>query len=160
MTSLCCKVLEALCGYTLATAESCTGGGIGAAITAVPGSSAVFKGGIIAYCDRVKSEILGVDPTVLQQYGAVSAPVAKEMANRAREVFTSDVAVSVTGLAGPGSDGSGEPIGTVYIGYSTKDNTCVRRFCFLGDRNSIRDQAEHEALKMILELFHSKDINC
>ena len=76
MTNLCCDVLKALSGKTLATAESCTGGGIGAAITAVPGASKVFVGGIISYTNQIKERLLGVDPAVLKKYGAVSNPVA------------------------------------------------------------------------------------
>ena len=86
MTSLCCKVLEALAGKTLATAESCTGGGIGAALTAIPGSSAVYKGGIISYTNWVKHNLLGVDQHLLDTLGAVSAPVAEAMAKGAREL--------------------------------------------------------------------------
>ena len=104
MTSLCCKVLEALAGKTLATAESCTGGGIGAALTAIPGSSAVYKGGIISYTNWVKHNLLGVDQHLLDTLGAVSAPVAEAMAKGAREAIQADIAVSVTGLAGPGGD--------------------------------------------------------
>ncbi len=84
MTTLCCKVLEALAGKTLVTAESCTGGGIGSALTAVPGSSEVYKGGIISYRDWVKEHVLGVDGKLLNTLGAVSAPVAEEMALGAR----------------------------------------------------------------------------
>ena len=117
MTSLSCKVLQALKGMTLVTAESITGGGIGAALTAVPGSSAVYKGGIISYCDDVKNRILGVPEIVLSQYGAVSAQTAQAMASGVREILNADVAVSVTGLAGPDADTFGNPVGTVYIGY-------------------------------------------
>ena len=116
MMKLSCDVISALQGYTLVTAESCTGGGIGAALTAVPGSSAVYKGGIISYTDEVKAEILHVDRELIQKSGAVSASVAEAMAVGAREVLRSDVAVSVTGLAGPGGDDYGNPVGTVYIG--------------------------------------------
>ena len=104
MTSLCCNVLETLKGKTLATAESCTGGGIGAALTSVPGSSEVFKGGIICYTNWVKENVLGVDREVLDKYGAVSWPVAGYMASGVRKLLKADVSVSVTGLAGPGGD--------------------------------------------------------
>lgn len=100
MTSLCCDVLRALAGRTLATAESCTGGGIGSALTAVPGSSSVYKGGIISYCNAVKHTLLGVPLEMLARYGAVSAPVAQAMAAGARKALQADAAVSVTGLAG------------------------------------------------------------
>ena len=151
MTSLCCKVLEALRGKTLATAESCTGGGIGAALTAVPGSSAVYKGGIISYTNWVKHNLLGVDQKLLDTLGAVSAPVAEAMAVGVRKALQADIAVSVTGLAGPGGDEFGNPVGLVFIGYSDRSKTISRRFLFQGDRKAIRETACREALKLILE---------
>ena len=101
MTKLSCDVIFALQGKTLATAESCTGGGIGAALTAVPGSSKVYKGGIISYTSDVKIKALGVKPDLLSAEGAVSAKVAEAMAIGVRKVLNTDIAVSVTGLAGP-----------------------------------------------------------
>ena len=151
MTSLCCKVLEALAGKTLATAESCTGGGIGAALTAIPGSSAVYKGGIISYTNWVKHNLLGVDQHLLDTLGAVSAPVAEAMAKGAREASQADIAVSVTGLAGPGGDEFGNPVGLVFIGYSDAGKTLSRRFLFPGTREEIRQAACREALKFILD---------
>lgn len=151
MTSLCCKVLEALRGKTLVTAESCTGGGIGAALTAVPGSSAVYKGGIISYTNWVKHNLLGVDQKLLDTLGAVSAPVAEAMAEGARKVLRADIAVSVTGLAGPGGDEFGNPVGLVFIGYSDCRKTLSRRFLFPGDREAVRQSACREALKLVLE---------
>lgn len=151
MTSLCCKVLEALAGKTLATAESCTGGGIGAALTAVPGSSSVYKGGIISYTNWVKHNLLGVDQHLLDTLGAVSAPVAEAMAKGAREAIQADIAVSVTGLAGPGGDEFGNPVGLVFIGYSDAGKTLSRRFLFPGSREEIRQAACREALKFILD---------
>ena len=151
MTSLCCKVLEALGGKTLVTAESCTGGGIGAALTAVPGSSDVYKGGIISYTNWVKHNLLGVDQKLLDTLGAVSAPVAEAMAEGARKVLRADIAVSVTGLAGPGGDEFGNPVGLVFIGYSDCRKTLSRRFLFPGDREAVRQNACREALKLVLE---------
>ncbi len=151
MTSLCCKVLKALRGKTLVTAESCTGGGIGAALTAVPGSSDVYKGGIISYTNWVKHNLLGVDQKLLDTLGAVSAPVAEAMAEGARKVLRADIAVSVTGLAGPGGDEFGNPVGLVFIGYSDCRKTLSRRFLFPGDREAVRQNACREALKLVLE---------
>ena len=151
MTSLCCKVLEALAGKTLATAESCTGGGIGAALTAIPGSSAVYKGGIISYTNWVKHNLLGVDQHLLDTLGAVSAPVAEAMAKGAREAIQADIAVSVTGLAGPGGDEFGNPVGLVFIGYSDAGKALSRRFLFPGSREEIRQAACRETLKLILD---------
>ena len=147
---LCCDVLKRLEGKTLATAESCTGGGIGAALTAVPGSSAVYKGGIISYTNWVKANLLNVPEELLETVGAVSAPVAEAMAVGARKALQADVAVSVTGLAGPGGDEFGNPVGRVYIGYADEKLSTSREFTFQGDREAVRQQAVEEALKLIL----------
>ncbi len=151
MITLCCEVLKALAGRTLVTAESCTGGGIGAALTQVPGSSSVYKGGIISYTNWVKHHLLGVDEEMLETHGAVSDPVARAMAEGARRSLQADVAVSVTGLAGPGGDEYGNPVGTVFIGYSDETITLARKFVFPGDREAVRSAAIREALKLILE---------
>ena len=151
MMSLASEVLCALAGKTLATAESCTGGMIGAALTAVPGSSAVYKGGVISYWSEVKESVLGVDGEILRRFGAVSAPVAEAMAKGAKRVLQTDVAVSVTGLAGPSGDEFGNPVGTVFIGYADGEKAIVREFHFSGDREEVRRQAAVAALKMILK---------
>ena len=152
MMSLAFDVIARLQGKSLATAESCTGGGIGDALTAVAGASNVYKGGIISYCNEIKQKLLDVPEEMLAQYGAVSDPVAQAMAKGARGALNADVAVSVTGLAGPSGDEYGNPVGTVYIGYADA-NTCLsRHFLFSGDRESVRGQAIEAALKLILEL--------
>ena len=148
---LSCDVIAALQGRTLVTAESCTGGGIGAELTAVPGSSKVYKGGIISYTNEVKIRQLGVKAETLDREGAVSALVAEEMASGARNTLRADVAVSVTGLAGPDGDEFGNPVGTVFIGYSDKHGTISKRFLFSGDRDAVRQQAVQAALQLILE---------
>ena len=150
--SLCCDVIHTLQGKTLVTAESLTGGGIGAALTAVSGSSAVYKGGIISYTNAVKHQLLGVSMETLEQFGAVSEPVAYAMAEGARKVLEADVAVSVTGLAGPGGDDYGNPVGTVFIGYSDENRTVVKPCLFSGDRESIRSQTIAAALQLILNM--------
>ena len=144
-------VIERLKGKTLATAESLTGGGIGAALTAVPGSSAVYKGGIVSYTNEVKMNILGVTPTLLDIHGAVSAPVAEEMAAGVRRLLNSDIAVSVTGLAGPAGDEFSHPVGTVFIGYQDSSHTIVEHHRFEGDREEIRSQTIQAALQLILQ---------
>lgn len=149
---LCCKVIKALQGKTLVTAESCTGGGIGAALTAIPGSSEVYKGGVICYTDWVKANVLGVDEQLLSRYGAVSEPVARQMAVDVRKLLNADIAVSVTGLAGPGGDDFGNPVGTVYIGLSWGAQTTVGKFQFDGDRARVRNQAVEAALRMVLNI--------
>ena len=152
MTSLCCDVLKALEGKSLVTAESCTGGGIGAALTAIPGSSAVYRGGVICYTNWVKEKILSVDPALLDSYGAVSLPVAEAMAVGVRKLLQADVAVSVTGLAGPGGDDYGHSVGTVCIGCATGNNIVVREYHFTGGREAVRQAAIRAALEMILEI--------
>lgn len=151
MTNLCCEVLAALTGKSLSTAESCTGGGIGAALTAIPGSSSVYKGGVISYCNEIKHRVLGVDDQLLISCGAVSAQVAQAMAVGTRELLQTDVAVSVTGLAGPGGDEFGNCVGTVFIGYADDSVALSRQFLFDGDRESVRTQAVRAALQLILE---------
>lgn len=145
------EVIHRLHGKTIATAESLTGGGIGAALTAVSGSSAVYKGGIISYTNEIKHHVLGVSRQVLDQYGAVSAQVAAEMVSGVRKLLNVDVAVSVTGLAGPGGDEFGNPVGTVYIGYEDHRQAVVRHYCFEGDREAVRQQTVEAALALILE---------
>lgn len=150
MTSLCSEVLSRLEGRQLVTAESLTGGGIGAALTAVPGSSAVYKGGVICYTNWVKENILGVPGDVLETCGAVSEPVAKAMAEGVRNLLKADVAVSVTGLAGPGGDDYGNPVGTVCIGYADKSVSFAKTCHFEGGREDIRNQTVETALKLVL----------
>lgn len=151
MTRLSCDVLRALAGKTLVTAESCTGGGIGAILTAIPGSSSIYKGGVISYTDWVKENMLGVDKSLLDQCGAVSSQVAQAMAEGARERLQADVAVSVTGLAGPDADDRGNPVGLVYIGYCDGAKTYAEKYLFTGGREDVRNQAICSTLKLILQ---------
>ena len=151
MTSLCCDVLKALRGKTLVTAESLTGGGIGAALTSVPGSSEVYKGGVISYTNWVKENVLGVSHEILETYGAVSQWTASAMASGVRKTLNADVAVSVTGLAGPGGDEFGHPVGTVFIGYEDASKACVHHFIFEGSRENVRNQTIEAALKLLLQ---------
>jgi PncC family amidohydrolase len=151
MMKLCSDVLAALKGKTLATAESCTGGMIGAALTAVPGASKVYKGGVVSYWSEVKQALLGVDPEDLKNLGPVSAQVAGSMADGARKALHTDYGISVTGLAGPDGDEFGKPVGTVFVGLSTRSKTVARQFRFYGDREDVRNQAARAALEFILE---------
>ena len=112
---------------TFATAESCTGGRVAARITALPGSSAVFRGGVVSYWSQVKADVLGVPQELLDKYGAVSEEVARAMAEGAKRLTGADLAVSVTGVAGPDSDERGNPVGLVYIGLATSEGTFCRR---------------------------------
>lgn len=152
MMNLCFEVLKRLEGKTLVTAESLTGGGIGAVLTAVPGSSAVYKGGVISYTDEVKHELLGVDEEILRRYGAVSLWTAGAMASGVRKLLKADVAVSVTGLAGPGGDEFGHEVGTVFIGFENQAKSIAKEYRFTGDREAVRRQTTRAALELILEM--------
>ncbi len=146
-----CEVIAALQGRTLAVAESCTGGLLGAELTAVSGASQVFKGGIISYTNGVKQSLLGVGGDTLARQGAVSAPVAMEMAAGARKALDADFALSVTGLAGPGGDDYGNPVGTVFIGFADQAAAMSREFHFFGSREEVRAQAVSAALQLLME---------
>ena len=149
--SLCCNVLESLAGKTLVTAESLTGGGIGSALTAISGSSAIYKGGVISYTNAVKESILGVPGEILEKHGAVSSQTAAAMVSGVRKLLQADIAISVTGLAGPGGDDFGNPVGTVFIGYEDRHQTVVKSCFFTGNREEIRQQTIQAALALILE---------
>lgn len=151
MMDLCAKIIDRLQGRTLVTAESITGGGIGAALTDISGSSAVYKGGVIAYTNWVKNQLLGVNEKLLEELGPVSATVAKQMAHGARRVLEADIAVSVTGLAGPQGDSFGNSVGTVYIGFADSRRIEAREYHFSGTREDIRCQTIQAALELILE---------
>ena len=151
VTTLCSEVLRRLEGKTLVTAESLTGGGIGNALTAVPGASAVYKGGVISYVNEIKRDVLGVSQEILDRYGAVSPWTAGAMASGVRKLLKADYAVSVTGLAGPAGDEFGHPVGTVYIGFESNAKAVVKHFLFEGSREEIRHQTIRAALELILE---------
>jgi PncC family amidohydrolase len=138
-------------GLTVAVAESCTGGLVGKLITDEPGSSAYFLGGVIAYSDEVKRDELGVPAALLKRVGAVSSEVAKAMADGARSRFGTDLAAGVTGIAGPGSDGSGKPVGLTYIAVATARGTAAHEYRFTGDRWSNRREAAAETLRLLAE---------
>lgn len=140
-------------GLTLATAESCTGGLIGALLTDVPGASAVYKGGVISYVNEIKHRLLGVEQETLDVCTAVSRETAHEMAKGAREAVRADVGVSTTGLAGPDGDGTGRPVGLVYIALDMEGFSYCRELHLTGGRSEIRAQAAHEALLMLLEFL-------
>lgn len=136
---------------TITAAESCTGGRIAAAITSVAGSSQVFPGSIVTYCDDMKQKYLEVPEALLETQGAVSEPVAWAMARGAARLFQTDLAISVTGLAGPEGDGSDQPIGTVFLGLYALGDTQVEHHLFTGTRTQIQEQAAQRALQMALE---------
>lgn len=133
----------------LATAESCTAGLVSGALTDVPGSSAAFVGGAIVYSDEMKTTLLGVDPTLLDTFGAVSDAVARAMAAGARDVSGADLAVSVTGIAGPDGGSPDKPVGTVWFGIAGQGGVRAEMRRFTGDRHAIRERAVMTALDLL-----------
>ena len=133
----------------LSTAESCTGGLIAGALTCIPGSSSVVEGGIVSYSNEVKKNSLGVSADDLESFGAVSEPVALQMAEGSRNALCSDIAVSVTGIAGPGGGSKEKPVGTVWFGVSSKLSTHAELCHFSGDRASVREQTVIHALTLM-----------
>ena len=137
-------------GLTCATAESCTGGGVGSAITAIPGSSAVFAGGVISYANEVKEKVLGVSRETLATVGAVSSETAAQMAEGARRLLQVDFAVALTGIAGPDGGSDEKPVGLVWFGLATPDGVRTEKAIFQGDRARVREQAVVHALGMLM----------
>ena len=151
--SLAQQVISAYSARTrkIVTAESCTGGLIAGALTGIPGSSAVLERGFITYSNAAKTEILGIMPGLIDQYGAVSERVAEEMAKGALEFSHADVAISATGIAGPDGGNAEKPVGLVYFGLATRKNFLMHYKCiFGGNRADVREQAVAEALKLLL----------
>ena len=136
---------------TVATAESCTGGLVGEAITAVPGSSAYFVGALVTYADEAKIAILGVPAEILAAHGAVSAQVAREMAEGARARLGTSLAVSITGVAGPDGGSAAKPVGLTYLGLASEGGVDVRKHHFGGDRAGNRGAAAGAALEWLIE---------
>lgn len=145
-----CMALLKERGLTFATAESCTGGRVAERITALPGASAVYRGGVVSYWTGVKADVLGVPAEMLDTYGAVSEQTAKAMAQGARRITGADIAVSVTGVAGPDPDERGVPVGIVYIGLATPEGTFCRP-CDFGKRrrDRIQDLASNHAFDVL-----------
>jgi PncC family amidohydrolase len=137
-------------GLTVATAESCTGGLVAHAITQVAGSSGYLAGGVVAYSDAVKVAQLGVPQAVLDAHGAVSAQVARSMAEGARDRFAVDLAVSITGIAGPDGGSAAKPVGLTYIAVASPAGTEVRRVIWAGDRGANKISSAGVALEMLL----------
>jgi PncC family amidohydrolase len=134
---------------TLGTAESCTGGLIGHRITNVPGSSSYFRGGIIAYSNDAKQYLLGVPVALFLAYGAVSDPVARAMARGARSALNSTLAVSVTGIAGPGGGTADKPVGLTYIALAAPNGEWSERHVWDGDRLAVKEQSADAALRLV-----------
>ena len=142
-------------GFVLATAESCTGGLIAKRITDVSGSSAVFNCGIVSYCNEIKEKVLGVSYKTLETYGAVSEQTVREMVKGALKISGADIAVSVSGIAGPNSDNTEKPVGLIFLAVSNGKTITVKQLnnTFTENiRENNRQSASDEALKMILDL--------
>lgn len=138
---------------TMATAESCTGGNIAHRMTLLPGVSEVFAGGVVAYSNEVKMHVLGVDPAVLKANGAVSEPVAAQMAQGACRALGAGCAVATSGIAGPGGGSPRKPVGTVCVAFATPDGTYTETLHLPGDRNRVIDRATTEALIRMIRLL-------
>ena len=146
--------LQAAClgrGLTVATAESCTGGLVAETITTISGSSGYFLGGVVSYSDGLKASLLGVPAATLKAHGAVSAQVARAMATGCRTKLEVDLAISLTGIAGPDGGSAAKPVGLVYIALVGAHRLDVRRFHFGGDREAVRREATTEALSWLIE---------
>ena len=144
-------------GLTIATAESCTGGLIAQRLTSVSGSSEVFGYGFVTYWEQAKAKLVGVDPAVIEKYNVVSAPVAAQMALGAAKASGADIAVSVTGLAGPTGGDEVRPVGTVYLGAARDGVACVKKlFVSRPDRALVRARAAQAALELALRLAQGK----
>lgn len=138
-------------GLTLSTAESCTGGLVGHLLTEVAGSSDYYTGGAVTYSDALKRRILGVPETTLAAHGAVSAQTAVAMADGAREAFQTDIAVAVTGIAGPSGGSPQKPVGLTYVALADTRGHEVRRFLWSGDRGENKRASARAALELLLE---------
>ena len=143
-------------GRTVGTAESCTGGLIGHALTAIAGSSDYYLGGVISYSNELKMRLLGVPAEMLERHGAVSAQVAVAMAQGARERLGCDFAVSVTGVAGPGGGSQAKPVGLTYVAAAGPDGHQVRRHRWVGDRTANKEQSAAAALELLVGVLEGE----
>ncbi|TDF38557.1 nicotinamide-nucleotide amidase [Alteromonadaceae bacterium M269] len=145
--------------WHITCAESCTGGGLGYAITSVAGSSAWFERGFITYSNGAKSELIGVEEETLQQFGAVSQQVVEQMAQGALKAAGANVAVSISGVAGPDGGSKEKPVGTVWFGFALEDKVYARLQQFDGDRQSVREQAMNYALSTVNSLISTSTLS-
>ena len=146
--------LQSMClaaGFTVAAAESCTGGLVASSITDVSGSSGYFRGGMVVYANQAKIALLGVSEAILEQHGAVSAQVARAMADGARERLGCDLAVSVTGVAGPGGGTPSKPVGLTYVAVADRQGVSVQRYVWPGDRSANKRASAAAALRLLIE---------
>ncbi len=134
---------------TISVAESLTGGLVAASLTQIPGASAVFKGGIIAYRDEIKQQVLKVDPALITKFTSISEPVAQSMATNIREIMNTDIGIATTGVAGPDKSDGFAP-GIVFVAISIGDHKICQKLELVGDRTQIRDQSVNEIFKLTL----------
>jgi len=155
MTKLQKNIAESLTKkkLSLSVCESCTGGMLGSIITSEPGSSKYFCGGVIAYSNEVKQRVVGVRQAMLKKYGAVSAEVAREMAQGVRKRFKSDIGIGITGIAGPSGGSKRKPVGLVFISLSYNKMIFVEKYLFKGNRDRIRKKACKQALVLLNHLL-------
>lgn len=145
----------------IATAESCTGGMIAEMITDISGASSVFDCGIVSYSNRIKNSLLGVSEETLRTYGAVSEETVREMVSGALKVSGADIAVAVSGIAGPSSDGTDKPVGLIYIAVATKEKMYIKKLnnsFSVNIRENNRNSAANEALKLVCEILDNKAV--
>jgi nicotinamide-nucleotide amidase len=139
--------------WMLASAESCTGGGLGELLTRVPGSSQWYSGGVISYTNDVKSRLLDVDKALIDEHGAVSEPVVKAMAQGVSARLKADIAVAISGIAGPGGGSEHKPVGSVWLAWYAQGVSNTHYYCFDGGRQSVRMQAHEKAIEGLLNLL-------
>lgn len=144
----------------LATAESCTGGMIASACTDLPGSSVWFERGFVTYSNAAKTELLGVDAALIAQHGAVSEPVVRAMVQGALVHSHAQVAVAVTGVAGPSGGSVDKPVGTVWLGWATPDQIVTEHCHFAGDRAAVRQATVQHALASLVEIMQQPTAPC
>lgn len=145
-------------GVSLAVAESCTGGGLGASLSAVPGASACFVGGVVGYNNHIKTELLGVPQSLLDEHGAVSEPVVRAMAKGGCAATGADLCVAITGIAGPGGGTSEKPVGTVDVAVSDGSETTYKRLKLRGDRGTVQRASAQWALKLVWDRLVAKGV--
>ncbi len=144
---------------TISTAESCTGGLLGSILTSIDGSSKYYLGGIISYSNEVKNKLLNVNNETLIKYGAVSFQTAEEMAKNVKDLFKSDISISITGIAGPTGGTIDKPVGTVFIGLAFKDKVQSYKYNFGYDRNQNRERASYQSLLLVNNIIYENFSN-
>lgn len=157
-TNFIARILNDLCwskGITVATAESCTAGNIAASIAAIPGSSHIFCGGIVAYTNKVKTQVLGVNKTTIDEQGVVSEQTVIEMAKGAMKVMNTDCAVATSGIAGPGGGTAELPVGTIWIAACYRDKTLTLKLSGDQGRGKNVENATFQALKLLIDVCKS-----